>query len=303
MQKLTISFNSLGTEGQLGNQMFQFASLVNLANKNNAIIQIPNPKDLNENYFYNYFKINKFISNLIFGQSNYPTLSDQSNTGFIKSNMNLNNLVQNINLKGYFQNSKYINIDESTIRNIFSFKDEYINEAKKIKRKINKKNLVLIHVRRGDYLNKKKYHYPLSKNYYKKAIKQFPRDTNFIIFSDDVGWCKRQKYFKKINIEFVDDYFKDYTGVINRDAIELCLMTYCDGAIISNSTFSWWGAWIQNQKNMIITPDVNFWFGYGYSFNADELLPYHWVQIKDFGIKCYIYKVKKFFFSSLLKNL
>jgi hypothetical protein len=280
MNKKSISFNSLGSSGQVGNQLFQFAALVNLANKNDLDILLPDPKAVEGKYFYNYFVINEGGFQVNFGNSEFANLND-SNNGFIKFDKKLLNITENSNLNGYFQSLKYINLDRSKIRNAFRFKAEYVNASKKILGSLDTKNNYFIHARRGDYLHKKDYHYPLSKTYYKRAIKKFKNSTNFLIFSDDLDWCKSQRIFKKDNIFFIDKQVKKHSLGLDLDIVELCLMSMCSGGIIANSSYSWWGAWLQDETGNIIMPDKEHWFGRKYIFNADELIENHWTTVKD----------------------
>ena len=92
-------------------------------------------------------------------------------------------------------------------------------------------------------------HHNLSLEYYEKALSYFPRDQQVVIFSDDTEWCMEQ-------LLFVDDRFIVSEG--NGSYHDLYLMTKCSDFIISNSTYSWWGAWLAN-KGTVIAPDT--WFG------------------------------------------
>lgn len=103
-------------------------------------------------------------------------------------------------------------------------------------------NTVGIHVRRGDYLKYSHIHPTMNMKYYKKALGELPVTDNieYIIFSDDIEWCKKHFNFLDSPIFF--------TG----NEVE-CLfkMTECEYLIIANSTFSWWGAYLSNAKKVI----------------------------------------------------
>lgn len=109
---------------------------------------------------------------------------------------------------------------------------------------------VSIHVRRGDYLKMSGYHPPLSIDYYFRAIELFPSDTQFLIFSDDIEWCKEN--FRGDNYTFRADS--------SDDVRDLVLMSLCSSNIIANSTFSWWASWFnRNPNKTVIAPEQ--WFG------------------------------------------
>ena len=86
-------------------------------------------------------------------------------------------------------------------------------------------------------------------DYYDKALAEFPTNVPVIIFSDDPEWCNEQEIF-------ADDRFLVSEG--NSAYIDMCLMSLCEGHIIANSSFSWWGAWLADSK-MVVAPSI--WFG------------------------------------------
>ena len=98
--------------------------------------------------------------------------------------------------------------------------------------------------------------------YYKKSLKYFPSDMKCIIFTDDVGYAKKFKIFQQSRFQYFND-FKFEKNQSIKDAYELYLMTLCNGGIIANSSFSWWGAYLQNSiDNVIVAPNYKYWFGY-----------------------------------------
>lgn len=97
---------------------------------------------------------------------------------------------------------------------------------------------VSIHVRRGDYVGNSFYIDLTQTDYYQKAMLEFP-DRKFLVFSDDIRWCAKQ------------EIFKDCKFSQNRTELEdLNLMMHCNGHIIANSTFSWWGAYLGKGKTI-----------------------------------------------------
>ena len=104
-----------------------------------------------------------------------------------------------------------------------------------------KTDMVAIHVRRGDYVGNKFYVNLFDTLYYQDAMREF--DSKFIVFSDDIEWCKQQEIFK--DCEFSEG---------KSELEDLNLMASCVGHIIANSSFSWWGAFISPYTKKVIAP-------------------------------------------------
>lgn len=99
---------------------------------------------------------------------------------------------------------------------------------------------VAIHVRRGDYVNNPFYVDLFQTNYYEKAMAQFPSES-FLLFSDDIEWCKEQKIFEHCDFSEGND-----------EVTDMNLMAGCKGIIMANSSFSWWAAYLSDAK--VIAP-------------------------------------------------
>lgn len=160
-------------------------------------------------------------------------------------------LEDNTYLDGYFQSEKYFKDIEDIIRKEFVPSFKLSRSFNKWKQIIGECNSVSLHVRRGDYLNKKnvKIHGVLRSEYYEKAISIFRNRTEnpfFFIFSDDEVWCK------KMILPIVGKGRIVKINSVTRDVEELFLMGECKHNIIANSSFSWWGAWLNNKKDKII---------------------------------------------------
>lgn len=152
---------------------------------------------------------------------------------------------------GFWQNINYVKPFINDLKEIFKF--SALNEINNdfISAKVNC-SYVGVHVRRGDYLNDKNISSICDFNYYKLAIKYISErieNPKYIIFSDDIPWCKT--VFKEYDCVYVDwnkgkDSYRD-----------MQLMSLCDHMITANSTFSWWGAMLmQNEDGIRITPSV-----------------------------------------------
>lgn len=110
-------------------------------------------------------------------------------------------------------------------------------------------NSTSLHIRRGDYITD--YGSAVGTNYYEQAIeyiKSFDKDTHFYVFSDDIEWAKEN--IKHENLHFVSD------GSMNM-LEEFFVMSSCKNQIITNSSFSWWAAWLnENEKKIIVAPCI-----------------------------------------------
>lgn len=162
----------------------------------------------------------------------------------------------------YFQSEKYF--DEYVARELFSIPDSVRENILLRYPDISKS--ISLHIRRGDYVNLSDKHPPCSLEYYQKAIALFPK-KHFLVFSDDREWCKEN--LKGFNWSF---------GIGSNDEEELYMMSLCRGHIIANSSFSWWGAYLNPSKRKKVVAPKN-WFGPNLPLNTSDLLPPSWIQI------------------------
>jgi hypothetical protein len=237
---------------RLGNQMFQIAAAESVAKANND--KVAYPKWSYAQYFNGDFEHVPFEpKHVIESPFHYEKIEYKDG----------------LSISGYFQSEKYFQNCKNHIRKIFSFKDEIVKSCENL---VPKKYSCGIHIRRGDYLNFPHYHPQQQLDYFEKAIKVIKEknnDTEFYVFSDDIDWCKQQSLFNGFN--FIDKELEDYKS--------LYLMTRMNNFIITNSSFSWWGAFlIPDKDKTIIAPSV--WFGPGYAhFNTNDIYCDGWVKI------------------------
>lgn len=178
-----------------------------------------------------------------------------------------------IYLDGYWQSEKYFLSNADFIRNDFDL--SYLNNnpvLESIIQTITSRESISIHVRRGDYVTNASanaHHGTCDLDYYYRAInkllQKLPIDVSFFIFSDDVSWCKE-------NLKISSEHFYVET---KEDYHDLYLMSICKHNIIANSSFSWWGAWLNdNASKNIIAPKK--WFAIDV---ATDLIPKNWIKI------------------------
>jgi len=174
--------------------------------------------------------------------------------------------INRILLSGYFQSEKYF--DESLVRQTYAIPDEISKKLRKRYGNLLALKPASINVRRGDFLNVQDFHPVCKLDYFLAGIEFLGKKRHYIVTSDDPDWCKQ--YFRAGNLHVVDDV----TPVEN-----LYLQSLCYDHIISNSTFSWWGAWLDDKKEKaVIAPCM--WFGPKLShLDTKDLLPSSWIKL------------------------
>ena len=193
-----IGFNYLGKLGQLGNQMFQYASLKGIANQNGYNYCIPNHNEIFEDGLGNRLHIELFKP---FVLENFSDLNVQLidkdrpvvQEGSFHFNEELfNNCPDWVCLHGFFQTEKYFKNIEQEIREDFRFNDDILIPCKEMMDEFGEPPLSL-HIRRGDFLINSANHHNLGLDYYEKALAEFPMEVPVLIFSDDPEWCSRAR--------------------------------------------------------------------------------------------------------------
>lgn len=177
---------------------------------------------------------------------------------------------------GYWQTEKYFSPIRETIIQDFMPRNPIGEQALAIAKQIEETNSVSIHIRHGDYLNNPhvlKEFGVCSIDYYKNAIesimKKYP-DAKFFAFSDDISWV-RENFATYENFTYV-------SSPAISDSEEITLMSKCKHNIIANSSFSWWGAWLnQNPSKTVIAPSP--WFE---NNSPRDILPESWTTLPKY---------------------
>ena len=279
--------------GGLGNQMFQYAFGRYLSIQHNtnlycdiADLQNKNLGHIHRNFSLDGFNLQAAIYNLndqksgkeIFFKKLFSSPKNKLKTISEKRlhfDKEIGNAVDNIYLNGYWQSPLYFEKIEDIIRKDFTFSIPLSKGAEQFLLKIKASNSVSIHVRRGDYVNNPEtlsYHGICDISYYKKAIeiiKDRVSTPTFFIFTDDPEWVKQ-------NFSLSDDIILVSNASFSQFD-DLQLMSACKHAIIANSSFSWWGAWlISNPAKTVIAPLK--WLQND-SIKTDDLFPKTWMRI------------------------
>lgn len=245
-------------QGGLGNQLFQWAISENLSINHNTEVY----------YDLSYFKnssswnleLNKFDINI-------NEFKGPVNLKIINDNFHYKNIENNSYLNGYWQSEKYFIEIENIIKNKLSIKDELESYILNKYPFLNS-NTVSLHIRRGDYVNLQNYHPLQTVEYYKKAYDIInDSSVNIIILSNDIPWCKENLNFN--NMFFIEN---------ETNIVDLYIMSKCRNNIIANSSFSWWGAWLNsNVDKKVIAPSK--WFGPQAGIYENDIVPEKWIKI------------------------
>lgn len=184
-------------------------------------------------------------------------------------------LTGNVYIEGYWQSEKYFLTIEKIIREEFVVASPPDEVNRLLLDKMRSVSAVSLHVRRGDYVTDKEtnaLHGVCSLTYYRNAISYIMErvtDPEFFVFSDDQKWVK-----ENLKIPNAPVYYMDHNG--SRDYEDLRLMYSCKHNILANSSFSWWGAWLNsNPTKIVIAPDK--WVQGRY--HNPDLIPASWIRL------------------------
>ena len=178
-------------------------------------------------------------------------------------------------LLGYWQSEKYFKDQRPLLLKEFSPKAPLIGANLDLAQQIKKTTAVSLHIRRGDYVSNpqaSQFHGVMPLDYYYQALNYLKTKVDpfeIFIFSDDPIWVK-ENFKTEFKIHFVSH---------NQDKNEedIRMMSLCHHNIIANSSFSWWGAWLnQNPEKIVIAPKI--WFR-DPSKNTQDVVPSEWVRV------------------------
>lgn len=250
-----ITFLRLGKKGNLGNQLFQIASTIGLSSKNDHSFAFPS------------WKYSKYFAAPlpeIEPGVDFKTLSEKE---YHFHKWEIKN--ENYDIQGWLQSEKYFNVPLT--KHYFTFKPGLVSELQNKHNKHLSKDAILISVRRGDFVNHPRY-FQLDYKYYLLAlIHNFPgwERRKKVFTSDDIGYCQRHFGFLQ-NVFFMDSL---------SPMEQLVIGSQFNHFIISNSTFSWWMAWLgEKQNSKIIRPKKNFRGKYSLENNDKDFFPERWVK-------------------------
>lgn len=181
-------------------------------------------------------------------------------------------------LAGYWQSEKYFLSAQDEVRRDFHIRipPSLLNQG--LLTKVKACNAVSLHIRRGNYVQidfVNKVHGTCSIDYYERAVELISTKISnpiFFIFSDDIAWARENLNLRyEMNFVDINDAKTDYE--------DLRLMSSCKHHILANSTFSWWGAWLnESAEKIVIAPET--WFAdKGNNDQTTDLIPAGWIRI------------------------
>lgn len=283
--------------GGFGNQLFQYAAGLSLAEHHNVEAKVdvslllkPDkvtgttrevdifnlaspPREATKQEVSRYIKlswpaqlINK--SRPFYRRKVYKETSNLFDNNFFKASKDLL-------LKGNRQSEKYFKQYEQRIRNDFSLSEEYVASVKQLGENLRQQNSISVHIRRGDYLTPValKWLGVLSASYYYQSISTLAhkvQNCKFYIFSDDIEWTKQN-----LKIDYEHEFIS--RGITKTSYEDFYLMSKCKHNIIANSTFSWWAAWLNsNPDKIVIAPKK--WYNQ-VRLDTSDLIPDSWIKL------------------------
>lgn len=263
-------------KGGFGNQMFQYAAAFAYARKHGKKLYAPSLSKLKP--FFNISASESSKNPHLYShqsQALQKRLSDRKKSGWNKFDTATYSNPHLTYLSGYMQDEDFFKEFADDIRTEFSFKNPPSPNNQKIIDQMKQENSVCLHIRRGDYIRNE---YPLlSQTYYDNAIQYIknhdPDPIHLYIFSNDIEKAKS-----------VFQTTENHTFIHNKSDIEdLRLMTHCRHNIIANSSFSWWGAWLNpNPDKIVIAPDK---WDYRHDWWGKEIIPPNWVILPAHDVK------------------
>lgn len=296
MQPLVIKL-----QGGLGNQLFQYAFGLSVSKKLNAALYF----DLsfykqNHGLVPRAFALDIFTGGVNIASHNLvssfltPGLVQKilNKTGISKksiyreNSLRFNNDVFNVKptayFEGFWQSEQYFGDIEQAVRHAFTFKAPLNPQSQTIANKLaGEAGSVSVHIRRGDYVISKttsELHGICNESYYKSAItliKEKVSHPRFYFFSDDPEWVKQQLLPATDNATLINH---------NTDTDswqDMALMSKCKHHIIANSSFSWWGAWLNPGNQKIVIAPRNWFNNETAYFDATDLVPDGWIRLAN----------------------
>lgn len=284
-------------QGGLGNQMFQYAAGKCLAEKRHTQVKVDGTflkADPKGAYTKRHFELDIFEAEIRVAAE--PELAPFYRTVHHRLLRNLQNkmpflfrhryyderqiafdpsffdLPKDAYLDGYFQSELYFRDIAGIIRREFTFKGPMPAACEAWLQKINASNSVSVHIRRGDYVSNPAdttFHGTCPPAYYEAALAHIAasqKNTELFVFSDDLDWCKKNLLFRQPT-HFVS------TG-LGANHWDMLLMSTCRHQVIANSSFSWWGAWLNHKPGKIVVAP-KAWFGAAH-MNQNDIIPADW---------------------------
>jgi hypothetical protein len=281
--------------GGLGNKMFQYALYKSIiASGKEALID---DSSFNPSWDFEIIKLPHIFLNATYeiasiklikqfgGENNFKNkVKRRLNFLFKKKfigekSLSYNPLISGLNgdyfLSGLWQSEKYFNGYSQLIKHSFQFKAFADEKNILLSNEMSQGASVAIHIRKGADYERKNVIGTCDINYYKRAVEYIQKrikDPYYYIFTDNVQWVS--EHIKDINYTLID--WNPVSGVENY--LDMQLMSCCKHNIIANSTYSWWGAWLNgNPDKLVLCPKI--WYNKSSGLDTNDLIPESWIKL------------------------
>jgi hypothetical protein len=253
-----ISFSTLGIRSGLGNHLFQYVFLRTTAQR--LGVQFYCPEWIGDFVF----ELNDTLERAKSPSSIFSEyVEPRQYTGINKSAFCIQD---GTNIQGYFQTEQYFNKDH--VREWYRFKEDSLLNVRQKFESIDFTKSCGLSIRLGDFVTTYgDLFYVPRLEYYMRALKQVKNQDNIIVFSDDISGAKVLLNKMGERFTFIDGY-KPYEGIY--------LQSLCHDFICSNSTYSWWGAWLNNRQDKVIVAPAEGPFRPGSPVKNHEFWPSDW---------------------------
>ena len=243
-----IGMNALGSNGRLGNQMFQYASLVGIAKNLGYDYCIP---DHSKVTWFDRMEGDEIITQHHQLQHLFEMNNLGDRFGLIEGGNEIHleqaefckelfdECPHNSTLYGYFESYHYFENAEEELRKDFVIRDHILSAAEKFHKDNKTDHPACISVRRGkDFIRVQDFHPPCTVEYFNEGIKKLGTDRQYVVMTDNIPWCK--EVFTGSNFIFNDTVPED----LIKGHFDMAVGSLCDDFIIANSTFSWWMSYL-----------------------------------------------------------
>lgn len=277
--------------GGLGNQMFQYAAGKAQALRLNTDLYLDKTHFLTTplgKVNLRQYELSQFSFNQKFKHPNFHWIKKylkvkQVYNGFktyidphVHFNADFFKISDKTYIEGFFQSEKYFNDYSSEIRSDFKFKNPPQGLNLELFNKIQSLNAISVHVRRGDYVNNPetlKSHGICGLDYYQNAVELIVSKVEkpyFFLFSDEPEWVQQN-----LKLDYPYEVISHNKGESSFE--DMRLMSVCKHNIVANSSFSWWGAWLNNNFNKTIIAPKS-WF-INPDWDSKDIIPDSWIKI------------------------
>ncbi len=239
--------------GRLGNQMFQIANVYAQSLRHNRQLILPRSDTSVSDYYSTVFRKLEFLIER--SPENDPNVHVINGTH--QHQVYIPHPTKPTIFEGYYETEKYFVEYAESIKWLYGPTPAFVEEALRDYPQLKAGSTSAVVVRRGDFLTQPDRHPVVTAGYLHTAHALLPKTDHTFIVSDDIPWCRE-------NLHLPNMVFVSY---VTWKA--LWLLSLCDHFVISNSTFTWWGAWLsRNSNKVVVTPET--WFGPNLSPYIDQ---------------------------------